>query len=388
MLHEVSPREGAGRDTISRFQAQFRAAGYASLEILEGKNIDRVYCDYHDDFVVRHKNGSQYFYHFFQVKTKSKRNHQWSLLEIFGIKKKGQSADRNALDRIRDSFAGKLLIHTINFGESCLRVTLLTNVQFSDDVESMIEDLSKSPISNSKLQFLIKHLCTAFELSSPFFESEVEANICKLCLQPGITYLNADGGEFYEQARSAIYKFSEIDLEHSETLEILESLVSLVEKKSSTQVLSSVTEADLDDKAGIGIEELLEILSISKTAYQNLLNGGDSKALKRASIMQRKLSEAGASDAMIEYCTQQKINWDVWLREKRHLATEYDLNFLLEELDQIQKTWAKSGARMGALQTQIDELYSSKQNSKLGNSLTKDLLLGGVFSFLVRSETE
>lgn len=104
--------------------------------------------------------------------------------------------------------------------------------------------------------------------------------------------------------------------------------------------------------------------------------------------MQRKLNEAGASDAMIEYCTQQKINWDVWLREKRHLATEYDLNFLLEELDQIHKIWARSGAQMSALQTQIDELYSSKQNSKLGNSLTKDLLLGGVFSFLVRSETE
>lgn len=166
MLHEVSPREGAGRETISRFQAQFRAAGYASLEILEGKNIDRVYCDYHDDFVVRHKNGSQYSYHFFQVKTKSKRNYQWSLLEIFGIKKKGQSADRSALDRIRDSFAGKLLIHTINFGESCLRVTLLTNVQFSDDVESMIEDLNKSTISNPKLQFLIEHLCAVFEVLS------------------------------------------------------------------------------------------------------------------------------------------------------------------------------------------------------------------------------
>ena len=92
-------------------------------------------------------------------------------------------------------------------------------------------------------------------------------------------------------------------------------MVTLIEKKSFRQILSVVTAAELDDKAGVGIDELLEILSISKGAYFNLLKGGDSKALKSASIMQRKLNEAGATNEMIEYCTQQKINWDVSVQE-------------------------------------------------------------------------
>lgn len=52
-IHEKPLRETAGRNTISRFRMQFQAAAYAALEILSGKEVDRVYCDYHDDFVVR-----------------------------------------------------------------------------------------------------------------------------------------------------------------------------------------------------------------------------------------------------------------------------------------------------------------------------------------------
>ena len=53
-LEIVAPIEDVGRDTISRFDMQFQAAAaYAALEILDGNGIDCVYCDYHDDFVVR-----------------------------------------------------------------------------------------------------------------------------------------------------------------------------------------------------------------------------------------------------------------------------------------------------------------------------------------------
>ena len=84
----MTPRETSGRDTIARYQAQFRAAAYECLSILTRKTIDRVYCDYHDDYVSREPNGDKRLYHFFQVKTKGKRNHQWNRLDLFGIPKK------------------------------------------------------------------------------------------------------------------------------------------------------------------------------------------------------------------------------------------------------------------------------------------------------------
>lgn len=116
-LHDIAPRESVGRDTIARYQAQFRAAAYECLSILEGNSIDRVYCDYQDDFVSRSVRTGHPIYHFFQVKTKNKRNHQWGILEIFGIYKR-KSKDESP-KKIADSFGGKLLLHTIKFNNSC-----------------------------------------------------------------------------------------------------------------------------------------------------------------------------------------------------------------------------------------------------------------------------
>ncbi len=81
-LHEVDPREQDGRDTLSRYKAQTRAASLASLEILENNTVDRVFCDWHDDFVVRKVIDGKTHYHFFQVKTK-KRQHLDAVKNIF-----------------------------------------------------------------------------------------------------------------------------------------------------------------------------------------------------------------------------------------------------------------------------------------------------------------
>jgi hypothetical protein len=83
-IHEIQPREQKGRDTLARFRAQLMAAAYASLQILDGKGADRVYSDYHDDFVVRHNENGKRSYHFFQVKTNEKRKYQWSLNDTWG----------------------------------------------------------------------------------------------------------------------------------------------------------------------------------------------------------------------------------------------------------------------------------------------------------------
>src|SRR5690606_21684453 len=127
-------------------------------------------------------------------------------------------------------------------------------------------------------------------------------------------------------------------------------------------------------------------LSISKGAYQELLAGGDSSAIKSASIIQRKLSQAGAGEAMIEYCSKCKVQWDVWLRDKRHTLPEFDLNFLLEELNSIKNALASGKIALADMQGLINQALAKIADRGLAATLNADLLLGGVLSQLVRSE--
>lgn len=384
-LSEVPVREDVGRKTIARFQMQFRAAGFACLDILEAKEIDRVYCDFHDDFVVRKNNGATYFYIFVQVKTNSKRNYQWSVNDIFGLRKKGQKSDEESLNKIKKSFIGKMLLHTVNFDKSCYRVTFLTNVQFDDDIEAIIAELKKDEeFEGAHLKFLSDHFSTLFSPNAILNQEKVINSLKKIDLQPGVKYIDIEGNDFIELAKSAIYKYSEIELDHLEAGEIVENLISLVEKKSFTKLIPEIDESDLDDIAGIGIDDLLQILCISKGAYIHLIAGGDKKALKNASILQRKLEAVGATSEMIEFCTQKKVDWDVWLRDAKHSIPEFDLNFLIEELNEVQIRWIRTGENISWLRNNLQSIYN---NSSHQANLSMDLLLGGIFSALVRNET-
>ena len=385
MLHEVPPREVNGRDTVARYQAQFRAAAFECLSLLEDDEIDRVYCDYQDDYVSRLNVNGRVIYNFYQVKTKGKRNHQWSLNEIFGLYKKRKQADSN---KIAVSFAGKLLLHTIRFKNCCGGVFFLTNVHFDDDVEACSEALAKSDKDNAHYALLVENFNSAFSQDDPLPEEEIVALLNKLVLEPNIAYLSPDDQSFSALARQTIFKYSEIDLRHSETEEIINSLIALVERKSFAKLVSDIDEDDLDEAAGVGVTEMLDVLCISKGAYRLLKAGGDPKAIKNASIIQRLLTHSGASDRMIEYASECKVNWDVWLRNKRHTIPEFELNFLLESVDQLADTWVKGQKLLGDLKADIDALLVSIVKQDISAALTQELLLGAVFSSLVRSESQ
>lgn len=384
-LHEVAPRENSGRDTIARYQAQFRAAAYECLSILGGKSIDRVYCDFQDDFVSRRMISGSPEYHFFQVKTKSKRNHQWGMLDLFGVYKR--KSKEESPKKIADSFGGKLLLHTIKFNGSCGSVIFLTNVHFDDDVEDIIDAIKFDSSDNKNYAKLVSGFNEAFEIDSSLSREEIIKHLRKLSLSPGVKHLDPNDETFSAIARDAIYKYSEVDLQHGECEEIIKKLVSLVERKSFSKLLSNISEYELDEVAGVGVADLLEILSISKGAYNQLLKGGDSSAIKNASIIQRKLLQAGASEKMIEYVSKCKVDWDVWLRDKRHTIPEFDLNFLLDDIARTSKEWAQGGMQMVDLNGSIDRLWNIVCDKNISSTLTRELILGGIFSAVVRSES-
>jgi len=385
-LHEVKPRELDGRDTIARFNGQFKAAAFAALSILEGKEIDRVYCDYHDDFVVRHVIGSRHEYHFYQVKTKSQRNYQWSLMDLCGLyTQKGKKSSQDK-DKIVDSFVGKLLLHTVNFKDSCGKVIFMTNVQFKDDVESLIKDLTEKKFDYEYTVVLVNKFNECYFKNQPGYgDDAIKVALSKLSFLPGVQYI-MDEQDFEALAREQIYKFSEIDLRNVEAKKIVNNLVNLIEKKSFNKIYD-ISEADLDNSAGVGLSEILDILSISKGAYEALVKGGDEKALKNASILQRKLSVANADPQMIEYCCKIKLDWDTWFREKRHVIPEYDLNFLQEKLNAILQELVQKRIEFHEISDKLSQLFDSLRGKIFDGHVTKELLFGGVLSAMVRSES-
>jgi len=381
IIHDKEPRECVGRETTNRFRMQFQAAAFAALEILGGKEVDKVYCDYHDDFVVRRNIGGVVEYHFFQVKTKGRANQQWKLGEIFSLKKAGKLDSEEKLAAIRNSIAGKLFVHTIEFGKQCREVTILSNVHFQDEVLEVQEHLKAGKSSRPYVNQLIEKFGEIFSPDLPLSEDQLKAARSKLTLLQA-SHLGENLEPFADAARTAIWKHSEIDLHKHEIDEIANSLVSLVASKSC-EPISGLTKQKIDIATGVGLNDLLKVLSISTTVYENLQNGGDPSAIKVASILQRQLKTAGATESMLETASRAKVSWDVWLRTARHTFPEFELELLLNEIDAKCRAWVLSGSALGDLGKKVDEIIQSDLAKKFP-SLDTDLLLGGFCASIVR----
>lgn len=381
-IHVSSPRETVGRETILRFRMQFQAAAYAALEILRDNGVDRVYCDYHDDYVVRRSTGNGFSYHFFQVKTKEKLNKQWTLLEVFALRKTGVLDTPAKLQEIRDSIAGKLYAHTITFGEHCKEVTLLSNVHFDDDVLDAIADLH---CGSSKRKYLAQFISKFGEVFSPGNEltpEEVFGARKKFSVYPAAAHIGETLEPFTNAARSAIWNYSEIDLRSQEIDEIARSLIDLVMTKSCERI-SGTTPEGLEAATSISLSDLLEILSISTQVYETLRSGEDPKAIKTASILQRQLKRAGASDSMVETASRLKVRWDLWLRSGRHNHTEIELETLLDAVDTACSKWLMAGGKLADLRKLLSSLLA-KDWIKDFPTVDADLLFGAVCAAMVR----
>ena len=89
---------------------------------------------------------------------------------------------------------------------------------------------------------------------------------------------------------------------------------------------------------------------------------------------------------MIEYASKCKVNWDIWYREKRHNIPEFDLNFIMNRICSIADQWSNKNQSLDELREEITNLNSDLEN--VSNTLTNELLLGGVFSVIVKNESE
>lgn len=385
-LHELQPREQSGRDTFARYKAQTRAAAIAALAILEASGVDRVYCDYHDDFVVRSISGGTIRYRFVQVKTKKKQNENWTLNEVFGLKSSIRDQAKQDSTAIQDSFVGKLFCHTVNFFETCDKVVLLTNINFEDRIEQILSDISSGTFSDQIVTELAKRFNACFPYATrELTEPEVRILMAKLVFEPDVEYVKDKEEAFFPFAREKIHEYSEIDLSRNEIHEIALDLLALVEQRSAGTIVD-FSEENIDRKASIGIRDLLEILAISYDAYESLHTGGDEKAIKTASVIQRVLVAAGANSDEVEVCARCKTDWDVWLRANRNVINEINLLALMAEVEQVFKTLILNFGdfRVSKLRPHLQTLHQRLTTEGLIFDLKDEHLLGALLAVLVR----
>ena len=383
MIDKISPREQSGRDSFGRYRAQIRSAAIATFSILEGKEVDRVYCDFQDDFVVRKKIEDKITYLFYQVKTKNKHNHNWKVSDIFGLN--SQKKDFS-LEKIKKSYWGKLIIHTVTFDGYCEKVIFQTNIHNSDSVMEIFSDLKDGIYSNKICKQLVKGFNQCF--GSDYTEEQIKTRMQKFDFETDVEYLKMDNTRFESIAREKVYEFSEIDLDRVETKEIVFKLLNLVEEKSSG-IIKDLKAESIEKLAAIAIDDLLSILSISKDAYQLYRDGGDLQAVKSASITQRILSQAGADNSMIEYCSRCKTDWDQWLRKNRHVLGELDFNTITSI---ISKSYGASKEGSSELdlkvwRLKIQSVLNELLEEDLLCSLTEETVFGAFFSELVRDKS-
>lgn len=385
VLETAQPREQSGRDSFARYKAQVRSAAIAALKILSNTDVDRVYCDLHDDVVVRKKDANGLAYIFYQVKTRAKQNKNWTLAEVFGIKPKHKTQCKEA---IRNSFIGKMLLHTVVFDDYCNAVVFQTNIHNDDQIDELLSDIENGTFANKFTKELLSVFNELYpdEIINPLTESEVKTCLSKLAFENDVHYLKEDPTHFAPVVRATIYEYSEIDLDHHESTDIIIKLLDLISNKSSGVIIPFTAES-IEKSAAVSIDDLLPLLSISKDAYEQILQGGDPKAIKSTSIIQRTLLAAGASLEDVTFCSKCKTEWDVWYRNNRHMLSEMDLRVIIGKVREVLRN-AKSGVgnslNINHLQKPLEKLLADLTAESLAFDLTKELLLGALFSELVK----
>lgn len=382
-LHELTTREQSGRDTISRFRAQFRAATLESLALLESKEIERIYCDYHEDYIVKYMVDSKAQYRFVQVKTKSQLNYRYTILEIFGLKKKPKNAPEHKLP---DSFAGKLLLHIENFGDSCRSVEIRTNVNFDDEVESIINEIEQKGTLGKNTSALVAETQSMIGSLCDKELKDVLEFLSRLKIEPRHNILGEDDDLFVSLASHHIFRFSEINLTPDEVRKIIVQLLSRIEAKSSAVLKTGIFEEELNELASICIDDVLETLSITKSTYEILRSGGDEKALKAASILQRMLLRSGFSENTVDRFAGYKCQWENWHRIHRHELPDFLMTIATEMIIECARKLAWGTITMVNITLEVKVLHAALVAHLSRNDITLELTFGAVLSELVRGE--
>jgi hypothetical protein len=386
-ISQVKPRETAGRDTTLRYDYQFRQTAEAALEILEDKDVVCVFCDLHDDFVVQRKTdtSAKFDFDFNQVKTKKDPKHQWDIPDTFGInEERATPASKPA-----KSMGGKLFYHQLAFDESCRSVSIVTNVFFVDDIERLIREVQSAKditklTGTSKKWF--EKIFDGYKKAHPTVDEKIIFTFLKKFK------LRSNAGPLIDEKQDhaaiflkRIYEYSEVIINQPQAMRIYKELIEKVRSKAMAEILPTITAAELQKSAGIMIEDLLSLLSISKKGYEILKSGGDPKALKTASRLKHFIEECGGDETLVELACEAKISWESWMRQNRHTIGALDLSAMSKQCLDLLASQSTIRRNLVELRSELEDI-SRSYSGRLKISITKDLVFGLLLSLQVREE--
>ena len=159
-----------------------------------------------------------------------------------------------------------------------------------------------------------------------------------------------------------------------------------IEAKSSSVLIADVSETELNDKASISVNDVLDVLSISTSTYEILRNGGDEQAAKSASILQRTLTRSGFSANTVDAFAGYKCSWETWHRKYRHDIPDFLMTMAMESVIQSSRKLASGTLKTRDITQEVNTLQF-ELSKQLGRSdITQELTFGAVLSELVRGE--
>lgn len=198
--------------------------------------------------------------------------------------------------------------------------------------------------------------------------------------------MDEDDELFVSLASNKIFRYSEINLTPDEVKKIIIQLLSRIEEKSSGVLSSNIQEKDLDSFASICIDDVLNTLSITKSTYEMLRAGGDEKAIKSASVLQKMLLRSGFSATTVDTFAGYKCQWENWHRVHRHELPDFLMTVATEMIIECARKLAWGTIKMADLTLEVRTLNAALMTQLCRDDITLELTFGAVLSELVRGE--
>lgn len=314
-LYEVEPREQAGGPTDERFEFQFHQAAAESLEVLDDQQVECIYFEFHDDYVI--ETAASNHYRFYQVKCRGAQRGMWTIAEFFGERlKKGSkvgAAGGATPQRVNDCIFVKMFDHIEKFGDRCEEFVFVSDNGVNADFETLLDDVRKATGSIARAE----KLYAAISVSSPSVTKEHFYHFLRsLRIKQAMGTLGR-----LDECKAIlglrILEMSEVDLSASEQQSIGRNLVDAIRSRSHLVIQLPRSKAQIRKQKGFMLNDMLRLLSLSPSGYRELRANGR-QAVLELSRLHRLLKRSDAPESIIPMMCRLKARWDAWWVAERH----------------------------------------------------------------------
>jgi hypothetical protein len=386
-LGQVEPRERAGAQTGRKYEYQYERTARAALDLLsEGAKHVCVYCDWHDDYVAEIGNPpTRYVFH--QVKGRKSSQGPWKFSEFFGVSEKKAAKPANTPPPVTlNAIVPLLLLHHQNFGDNCAGLGFVTNAGVDPALSQFLAAIGRSSteIELPKDEAIaFQHVARAYIAATPPLATsagELFQWFRGLVVHTDQGLLEDSEAALLELS-NLVFNYSEIELVLRQAKQIAREIVSHVRGKvAHSLTVVPAQEEQLRRDKGIVITELLNVLSLSTPAYEQLKAGEGQDVVKNLSRLQRFCTKNKLEPYIVNICAF-KAQWDIWRTIERHFLSSADYMLLENKVNDV----VKAGMPIDKIVAEAKDI-AKQFTGVVASPLKTEHVLGLIFSLAAQSE--